>query len=77
MRTTMDLDMDVLQAAKELAAAKGISTGQMLSILVRKALADDGQASHSGRVRNGVPVLTRRHGGNPISLASVNALRDE
>ena len=38
MRTTLDLDDDVLQAAKEIAAAKGLTAGKVVSDLVRKAL---------------------------------------
>ena len=38
MRTTLDLDDDVLQAAKELAALQGKTAGQMVSELVRRAL---------------------------------------
>ena len=38
MRTTLDLDDDVLQAAKEIAAAKGMTAGKVVSDLVRKAL---------------------------------------
>ncbi len=38
MRTTLDLDADVLQAAKELAAARGSTAGKVLSELARKGL---------------------------------------
>ena len=38
MRTTLDIDGDVLQAAKELAALHGKTAGQILSELARKAL---------------------------------------
>jgi len=74
MRTTLDLDEDVLQAAKELAAARGRTTGQVVSELVRKALAPTRQ----GRVRNGVPLLPPLpRGSAPLTMARVNRLRDE
>ena len=38
MRTTLDVDIDVLRAAKELAKRKKKSTGQVVSELVRTAL---------------------------------------
>jgi hypothetical protein len=38
MRTTLDIDDDVLLAAKELARREGATAGQVLSRLARKAL---------------------------------------
>ena len=38
MRTTLDIDDDVLQVAKSLAAAEKKTAGQVLSELARKAL---------------------------------------
>jgi len=73
MRTTLDLDEDVLQAAKELAAARGSTAGRIVSELVRKALAPP----ETGRVRNGVPLLPRRPPGAPKpTMALVNRLRE-
>lgn len=74
MRTTLDLDPDVLQAAKELAAARGSTAGKVLSELARKALA----TPHNARVRNGVPLLPRRKKQAPRpTMKLVNELRDE
>ncbi len=73
MRTTLDLDLDVLQAAKEIGAARGLSAGQVVSELVRKALA----APRTAKVRNGVPLLARKAGSPPLTMAAVNTLRDE
>jgi len=74
MRTTLDLDEDVLQAAKELAAVRGRTTGQVVSELLRRALAP----ARRGRERNGVPLLPRLPGRKgPVTLATVNRLRDE
>lgn len=38
MRTTLNLEDDVLRAAKSLARERGISLGEVVSELVRKAL---------------------------------------
>jgi hypothetical protein len=74
MRTTLDLDEDVLQAAKELANTYGITAGKMLSNLARKALTPTGPAP---KVRNGVPLLPRRTGQEIMTMKLVNELRDE
>ena len=73
MRTTLDVSDDVLLAAKEIASTRGVSTGQVVSELLRKAL----RPTRSGRVRNGVPMLIRPAGSPSITMAAVNRLRDE
>jgi hypothetical protein len=75
MRTTVDLDEDVLQAAKEIAAHRGSTAGKVLSELARKGLQ---QRVRLGAVRNGVPLLARRAAGvaRP-TMKHVNELRDE
>jgi len=74
MRTTLDVDDDVLQAAKELAASRGTTAGKVLSDLARRALTP----SRTPRVRNGVPLVPRRPAGSPRpTMALVNRLRDE
>jgi hypothetical protein len=40
MRTTLDIDADILKAAKVLAEAEHKNLGQVLSELVRRGLAD-------------------------------------
>jgi hypothetical protein len=74
MRTTLDLDEDVLQAAKEMAAARGTTAGKVLSDLARKALTP----TRASRVRNGVPLLPRRPAAaRRPTMRQVNELRDE
>ncbi len=74
MRTTLDIDDDVLQAAKELAVVRGTTAGQMLSELARKALTPVSAV----RIRNGVPLLPPRPQGSPRpTMKLVNDLRDE
>jgi hypothetical protein len=74
VRTTLDIDDDVLQAAKELAAARRSSAGKVLSELVRQALAPN----VARRIRNGVPLLPQRPAGaSRPTMKLVNRLRDE
>jgi hypothetical protein len=74
MRTTLDIDDDVLNAVKELAAARRTTAGQVISELARQALRPSGTA----RVRNGVPLLARRGGSAPRpTMHLVNSLRDD
>ncbi len=75
MRTTVDIDDDVLQAAKELAASRGTTAGRMLSELARKGLE---QPARANKLRNGVPLLPRRPAGSPRpTMKLVNDLRDD
>ena len=74
MRTTLDLDDDVLQAAKEMAAVRGTTAGKIVSELARKGL----RPGRSRQIRNGVPLLTRRApGAARPTMKLVNDLRDE
>ena len=73
MRTTLDIDDDVLQAAKELAAARRLTAGRVISDLARTAL----EPVRTERTRNGVPLLPRRPAGAPRpTMKLVNELRD-
>jgi hypothetical protein len=74
MRTTLDIDADVLQAAKEIAEMHRKTAGQVVSELLRKALQAPGTAR--GKTRNGVPLIRRRPGAPPMTMALVNQLRD-
>jgi hypothetical protein len=73
MRTTVDIDDDVLEAAKELAEMRGRTAGQILSELARKALAPP----RTYTVRNGVPILPRRPGARLITNADVKRWLEE
>jgi len=74
MRTTLDIDDDVLAAARELADQRRSTAGKVLSELARKGLAQPARAD----VRNGVPLLPRRAADRPRpTLTLVNRLRDE
>ena len=69
MRTTLDIDDDVLQAAKELAAAEKKTAGQVISELARKGLTHPGpvygfaeDASAGFIKKDGWYQLPNRHG---------------
>jgi hypothetical protein len=74
VRTTLDIDEDVLQTAKELAAQRGTTAGRILSELARSALAPRGR---SPRKRHGVPILPPRKRAGLVTPEIVNRLRDE
>jgi hypothetical protein len=53
MRTTLDVEIDVLDAARALAVARGVSVGAALSELARRGVAARTPLS----ARNGFPVF--------------------
>lgn len=53
MRTTLDVEIDVLDAARVLAVARGVSVGAALSELARRGVAARAPLS----ARNGFPVF--------------------
>jgi hypothetical protein len=76
MRTTLDIEDDVLQAAKELAQQKNSTAGRVISELARRGLAlpMEGRKNRS-KMRCGVPLLPSR--GEVITLERVQKIRDE
>jgi hypothetical protein len=72
MRTTLDLDDDVISIAKQLAQQRGATLGQVVSDLVRQAVESP---SHEN-VRNGVILFTPKPGAPKPTLDLVNQLRD-
>lgn len=73
MRTTLDLDEDVLQAIREIARSKGTTMGQAVSDLIRQALTRRVEA----KTRNGIPLFPKQSNGEIVTLELVNELRDE
>ena len=73
MRTTLDLDDDVLQVAKQLALQRGKTAGQIISELTRQAL----EPKSAPKRRNGVPLFSPKAGAKKPHLRLVNRLRDE
>jgi hypothetical protein len=74
MRTTLTIDDDILEAAKDLAARDKRTVGEMLSELARKGLKP---VTEPQRYRNGVPLMPVRPGSGVVTLEMVNRLRDE
>jgi len=73
MRTTLDIDDDVLVAIKGLAEAQDTTAGKVLSELVRKSLEPKG----SVKKRNGFSLFPTKGKGAPVTMEIVNRLRDE
>lgn len=75
MRTTLDIDDDILAAAKELSRQRSTSTGKVLSQLARQALT--ASALEPARMARGVagfrPLAPR---GQPVTNALIDSLRD-
>ena len=79
MRTTLDLDDDVLASAKEIARRENRTAGQVLSDLARRALT---QASSASAPAKRAPAAV--HGFRPfasrgavVTNALIEKLRDE
>ncbi len=76
MRTTLDIEDDVLQAAKELAKREGSTAGQVISTLARRGLtAPASQPKKSSATRGGVPVLASR--GEVVTMEHTQELLDK
>jgi hypothetical protein len=79
MRTTLDIDDDLLAAAKELARREGATAGQVVSRLLRRSLTGGAAAVPSTRKR-GKPVAGfvpfPAKPGVVITNELVDALRD-
>jgi hypothetical protein len=79
MRTTLDLDEDVLASAKEIARRENKTAGQVLSELARRALTQGTGASRAAKnepsAAHGFRPFARR--GAVVTNALVQKLRDE
>jgi hypothetical protein len=73
MRTTVDLEEDVVFAVKELAAKRGTTLGRVLSELARQALTRQVIVSE----RDGLPLFPVQPKAGVVTLELVNRLRDE
>ena len=73
MRTTLDIDEDVLLAAKKLANLRKTTAGKVLSELARSALRED--SSKACTVRNGFELLPA--GGKTVTPQLVDELLDD
>lgn len=73
MRTTLDLEDDVLALARKLAQEQGRTIGQVVSDLARRGL----HPREPSPTRGGIPLLRSRRGTRKPTLELVNRLRDE
>ena len=74
MRTTLELDDDIVLVAKQIARQRSLTMGQVISDLARQSL----ESSKSNtKTRNGVPLFTPKSGAKRPSLALVNKLRNK
>lgn len=76
MRTTLDIEDDVLQAAKELARREGGTAGKVISTLARRGLAAPSvKPKKSSSTRGGVPLVASR--GEVVTLERIQNLMDQ
>lgn len=73
MRTTLELEDDVVHVAKQLARQRGVTMGAVVSALIRQGL----ESRNPPRMRNGVPLFVPKSEAPKPDLALVNRLRDE
>ena len=73
MRTTLSIDDDVLAAAKALAKQQHKTIGEIVSDLARQSLCRPAAL----RQRTGISLLPVSNAKAVVTLAIVNALRDE
>ncbi len=75
MRTTLDIEEDVLVAVKELARHEKTTAGKVVSRLIRKGLTGDLSKSRNLTYRNGVPILPSR--GRVITNELIDQIREK
>lgn len=79
MRTTLDIDDDLLAAAKEISRQQGKTAGQVVSSLMRRALAGGAAAGaqpseHKQVAVGGFRPFASR--GSPVTNHAIDKLRD-
>ena len=77
MRTTLDIEQDVLLAVKDMARRQKRTAGQVISELTRRALTQvpGGPGTHESKVFYGFRPLPKR--GGVVSNELVNRLRED
>lgn len=78
MRTTIDIEDDVLAAAKEIARREHLTAGQIISRLARLALTGAAGAARAGELQPATVAGFRPlpAGGSLVSNDQVNTLRE-
>ena len=75
MRTTLEIDDDVMQAAKEVARLKNQGIGRTISDLARRGLTPE--VSPVVEIRDGIPIWTHAPGAITITSEMVRNLLDD
>jgi hypothetical protein len=73
MRTTLQIEDDVLDAARSLAKAEQTTVGEVISRLARKGLAPQRQTAR----RAGFPTFSVSRGARPITSEMVRRAEDD
>lgn len=78
MRTTLNLDPQLLSTAKRLAASRSVALGDIISELANKGLEAENQAQNrsSSRRKSGFPVFRSAKGAPMIGLDDVKKNED-
>ena len=74
MRTTLNIDDEILEAARTLAGDRSLSVGAVLSDLARRGLQ---QQATPVRTTTGFPVFDVSRGSPPLTLERVKQHEDE
>jgi len=75
MRTTLEIDDDVMQAAREIARLKNQGVGRAISDLARRGLAPE--TSPVVELQDGIPVWKHGPGAVAVTSEMVRNLADE
>jgi hypothetical protein len=75
VRTTLDIDADVLEAAKEISARSKRTAGQVLSDLARRALSSPAAVGIGSQVENGFETIPAE--GRVVTAELVRRLAEE
>jgi hypothetical protein len=75
MRTTIDIDDDVLFAAKEIARERKTTAGKVISECARKGMTS--RTPRKFKMKNGFPQIPVRPGSGVITPELANRLLDE
>ena len=75
MRTTLEIDDDVMEAARTVARLKGQGIGRAISDLARRGLVPD--ESPVVEVHDGIPVWKHGPGAVPVTSEMVRNLAEE
>jgi hypothetical protein len=73
VRTTLELDDDVIEAARKIARERRVTLGEVISELARQSLDND----EPPKMRNGVLLFAPKPGGSRSDQMVVNSLRDD